>query len=221
VVLTSADHPGDTSRARTLGIAAYLTKPIHQSELFDALVSIAAGARPLAQSGPGVTLVESGDRGKAVAALPGDASTAAGVGSTGLAAGSDRAHTLRILVAEDNPVNQVLARRILERRGHEVKLAGTGREALDLATREPFDVVLMDVQMPEMDGFEAARAIRAAEASSVQHLPIVAMTAHAMKGDRERCIEAGMDNYIAKPIQASALLQAIAEVTLERNQEPL
>jgi CheY-like chemotaxis protein len=118
-----------------------------------------------------------------------------------------------VLVAEDNPVNQVLARRILERRGHEVIVAGTGREAVDLVSRETFDVVLMDVQMPEMDGFEAARAIRASEAESGKHLPIVAMTAHAMKGDRERCLDAGMDNYVAKPVQAAALLAAINEAT--------
>jgi CheY-like chemotaxis protein len=107
---------------------------------------------------------------------------------------------LRILLAEDTPVNQVLAVELLEERGHEVVLACDGREALDLLKRGSFDLILMDLQMPEMDGFEATAAIRAGEAGTGRRIPIIALTAHAMKGDRERCLAAGMDGYISKPI---------------------
>jgi CheY-like chemotaxis protein len=107
----------------------------------------------------------------------------------------------RILLAEDNPVNQVVAVRLLERRGHKVTVAANGREAVAALESERFDLVLMDVQMPEMDGFEATMAIRRAEAATGGHMPIFAMTAHAMKGDAERCVAAGMDGYLPKPIR--------------------
>jgi signal transduction histidine kinase/CheY-like chemotaxis protein len=119
---------------------------------------------------------------------------------------------LRVLLAEDNLVNQKLAVRLLERQGHHVTVAGTGREALAALGRETFDVVLMDVQMPEMDGLEATAAIRRQEAGTDRHQPIVAMTAHAMKGDRENCLAAGMDAYISKPIQPQELYATIARV---------
>jgi CheY-like chemotaxis protein len=118
---------------------------------------------------------------------------------------------LRILLAEDNAVNQRLGLKLLERRGHRVKLAGTGREALQCFEHEHFDVILMDVQMPEMDGLEATKAIRARERVSGGHIPIVALTAHTMKGDRERCVAAGMDAFITKPIDAAAFLKAVEE----------
>jgi CheY-like chemotaxis protein len=111
----------------------------------------------------------------------------------------------KILLAEDNPVNQVVAVRLLERRGHRVTVAVNGREAATAVSREPFDLVLMDVQMPEMDGFEATATIRREEAGSGRHLPIFAMTAHAMKGDAERCRAAGMDGYLPKPIRPGDL----------------
>jgi two-component system sensor histidine kinase/response regulator len=111
----------------------------------------------------------------------------------------------RILLAEDNPVNQKVAFHMLRRRGYDVSLAATGREAVDLVGREPFDLVLMDVQMPEMDGFAATAAIREAEAGSGRHLTIIAMTAHSMAGDRERCLAAGMDGYLSKPIRSGDL----------------
>ena len=116
----------------------------------------------------------------------------------------------RVLLVEDVAVNQMLATRILEKAGHRVVVAENGREAL-LALEHPhaFDIVLMDVQMPEMDGFEAAKAIRALERESGAHIPIIAMTAYAMTGDRERCLEAGMDGYISKPIRARELLEAV------------
>ena len=114
---------------------------------------------------------------------------------------------LRLLLAEDNAVNQRLATRLLEKRGHTVTVAANGRQAVDVLEREPFDLVLMDVQMPEMDGFEATAAIRCREQVHGGHIPIVAMTAHAMKGDRERCLAAGMDGYVSKPLQAQELYE--------------
>ena len=128
-----------------------------------------------------------------------------------------------VLLAEDNPVNQLVAVRTLERAGYKVTVANNGQEALDLIDRESFDVVLMDVQMPVMGGIEATRAIRAREqrrswvvdADHVQHLPIIAMTANAMKGDRELCLDEGMDDYVSKPVKAEDLLAALERV-LER-----
>ncbi len=117
--------------------------------------------------------------------------------------------SLRILVAEDNPVNQLVVRRLLEREGHAVVVAGTGMEAVDLADKEAFDLVLMDVQMPEMSGFDATRLIRQRERSLGRRTPIIAVTAHVMKGYRERCFEAGMDGYVTKPIDLAALFRAI------------
>jgi PAS domain S-box-containing protein len=117
--------------------------------------------------------------------------------------------SLRVLLAEDGPINQKVAVELLERRGHTVEVATNGREALDALERATFDLVLMDVQMPQMDGFEATAAIRAGEQRTGEHLPIIAMTASAMKGDRERCLEAGMDEYIAKPIRAAALYELV------------
>jgi PAS domain S-box-containing protein len=119
---------------------------------------------------------------------------------------------LRVLLAEDNPVNQKLAVRLLEKQGHAVVLASNGCEAVDMVQRQPFDLVLMDVQMPEMDGFEATAAIRAREKDTGRHIPILAMTAYAMKGDRERCLAAGMDAYVSKPIQPRELWQTIDQL---------
>jgi signal transduction histidine kinase/ActR/RegA family two-component response regulator/HPt (histidine-containing phosphotransfer) domain-containing protein len=119
---------------------------------------------------------------------------------------------LRILLAEDNAMNQHLARRLLEMRGHAVTVAGTGREALAALGRERFDLMLMDVQMPELDGLEAVAAVRRAERATGRHLPVVAMTAYALKGDRERCLAAGMDDYISKPICAEELYGVIGRL---------
>ena len=163
----------------SLRLAASLMKPIKQSELFDAIMSAL-----------GVSLRRDDPRQPAEAAL-----------HTG--------RRLSILVAEDNVVNQKLVVHLLEKRGHRVTVAGNGLEAVEFAASQPFDLVLMDVQMPEMGGFEATAEIRRREQASGRHLPIVAMTAHAMKGDRERCLEAGMDAYVGKPIQARSLWDAI------------
>ncbi|MGB7728196.1 MAG: response regulator [Candidatus Acidiferrum sp.] len=182
MMLSSAGQPGDAKRCREMGIAAYLTKPVRQAELLDAILT-ALGTRQLPiQRAPLVT-------------------------RHSLREGQSH---LRILLAEDNSVNQLLAVRMLEKRGHIVKVAGNGKEALAALETQPFDLVLMDVQMPEMDGFEATTAIRAQEKRSGHHLPVIAMTAHAMVGDRERCLAAGMDDYITKPFRIDDLTELLA-----------
>ena len=183
ILLTSAGSPRDVARCRQLGISGYLTKPIKQSELFDAIVT---------------AMAEQTDTQERYE------STSPSFQNPG--------RSLRVLLAEDNPVNQTLATRILEKLGHNVKVANNGKEAMERAQAEDFDIVLMDVQMPEMDGLEATTAIRAAEAGTGRHVPIVAMTAHAMKGDRERCLNAGMDGYLSKPIRIEELRQVLREI---------
>ncbi|HMD96451.1 MAG TPA: PAS domain S-box protein [Terriglobia bacterium] len=186
MMLTSVGQRGDAARCRELGIAAYLIKPIGQSQLLDAILNV-LGTRAQAADAPRPNLVT----------------------RHSLREGQRK---LRILLAEDNAVNQKLASRLLEKRGHTVVVAANGREALKALEKEEFDLVLMDVSMPEMDGLEAARAIRAAEQTTGAHLPIIAMTAHAMKGDRERCLAAGMDGYLAKPVQARELFAVAQDV---------
>jgi two-component system, sensor histidine kinase and response regulator len=195
MMLTSGGSPGDTQRARALGVAAYLTKPIRQADLLDALLTtLGIRARAAASGSTDPTASPRPTAAPTVAAPP---------------------RRLHVLLAEDNPVNQRLALRILERRGFVVVVAGTGKAAVAAWQRETFDVILMDVQMPEMDGLEATAEIRAQEAqrrtlqAEAPHVPIIAMTAHAMKGDRERCLEAGMDGYISKPIQGAKLVEQI------------
>jgi two-component system sensor histidine kinase/response regulator len=119
---------------------------------------------------------------------------------------------LRVLLVEDNPINQKIAARLLEKHGHSVVIAENGRVALERLEGSQFDVVLMDLQMPEMDGFTATAAIRRQEAGTGRHLPIVAVTANAMVGDRERCLAAGMDGYVAKPVQSHVLIREMTEV---------
>ena len=119
---------------------------------------------------------------------------------------------LSILLAEDNAVNQKLAVRLLEKWGHQVVVVGNGKEALAVVEQQRFDVVLMDVQMPEMDGLEATATIRAGEHATNRHLPIIAMTAHAMKGDQERCLAAGMDGYLTKPLQIKELRATLESI---------
>ena len=128
---------------------------------------------------------------------------------------------LQVLLAEDSLYNQKLAVALLERKGHQVVVAGNGAQAVELARTRPFDLVLMDVQMPEMDGLEATSAIRQREADSGIHLPIIAMTAQAMKGDREKCLEAGMDDYLTKPVRAAQLYDTIAAVVGRTRQGPI
>jgi CheY-like chemotaxis protein len=127
-----------------------------------------------------------------------------------LPTGPETIRPLHVLVAENSPVNQRVALLVLEKEGHSVVIVSNGADALNAVTRESFDLILMDVQMPVMNGYEAARAIRMQEQRMGRHTPIVALTAHAMKGDRERCVEAGMDDYTSKPIQAHDLYEVLA-----------
>ncbi|MGB7720140.1 MAG: response regulator [Bryobacteraceae bacterium] len=179
IVLTSASQSGDSGRCRELGLAAHLTKPVSFWELRQLICRVLD--RNVAEPRPPEPVSEG---------LPGEPRAAA---------------SRKILVAEDNPVNQMVAARLLERRGHRVTLAANGREAVAAVGRESFDLVLMDVQMPEMDGFEATAAIRHAETGTGRHLPIVALTARAMKGDAEHCRLAGMDGYLPKPVSTADL----------------
>ncbi len=186
LILTSGERQGDVAKCRQLGVSAYLLKPVKQSELFNALVAALGVNSPEDQ----VTLARP-------AAVGGDLPS------------------LRILLAEDSLANQKLAVGLLTKWGHHVTLANNGVETVELWSTPPdgrsFDVVLMDVQMPEMDGFEATAEIRERERASGRHTPIVAMTAHAMKGDRDRCLLAGMDGYVAKPIRQQELIAVLQE----------
>ena len=184
MMLSSADRNGDASRCRGLGVACYLRKPITQSELFDAILT-ALGAVPLD---------EQQAHQNAVAQVV------------------QAQRSLHILLAEDNEVNRLLAVKTLQKRGHTVVVAGDGREALAVFERESVDLVLMDIQMPVMDGFAATAAIRELEKATGGHTPIVALTAHAMKGDRERCLVAGMDAYVSKPLRVEELFEIIARL---------
>ena len=123
----------------------------------------------------------------------------------------DTVPSLKILLVEDNPINQKVASRVLEKAGHSVTIVGNGLEAITQVSDSKFDLVLMDVMMPEMDGITATVAIRESELGTDRHLPIVALTANAMHGDREKCLEAGMDGYVSKPIQPPVLFQEIAQ----------
>jgi PAS domain S-box-containing protein len=183
MMLSSAGQAGDGARCRRLGIETYLTKPIKQSDLLDAILNA-------------LNLAFHHDQRHEPPIQPPHAAT----------------RPLRILLAEDNAVNQMLAVRLLEKRGHTVVVVANGKQAVSEAESDRFDVVLMDVQMPLLNGFEATAAIRAREAGSGKRIPIIAMTAHAMKGDREKCLAAGMDAYVSKPVQAAEMFEAIASV---------
>jgi signal transduction histidine kinase/CheY-like chemotaxis protein/ligand-binding sensor domain-containing protein len=193
MMLTSAGQRGDAACCRELGIAAYLVKPIVQSQLLDAILNVLATKAQVARTaGFGVRGFETHE-----------------VPLVTRHSLREARQNLRILLAEDNVVNQVLASRLLEKQGHSVVVANNGRKALETLEKQKFDLVVMDVSMPEMDGFEAVTAIRAREEGTGSHIPIIAMTAHAMKGDRERCLAAGMDAYISKPLQPNELYQLI------------
>ncbi len=184
VILTSGGKRGDATRCKELGISAYLTKPIKQSEL---LKTINATLFNDTEDQTEATLITRHHL-------------------------RENQRSYSILLAEDNAVNQRLAQRILERQGHRVTVANNGKIAYEHYTGESgnkFDLILMDIQMPEMDGFEATRAIRKYEGNKGKSIPIIAMTAHAMKGDRERCLAAGLDAYISKPIKPIELIEII------------
>jgi CheY-like chemotaxis protein/HPt (histidine-containing phosphotransfer) domain-containing protein len=183
-MLSSSGQYDESNKCREVGIATHLTKPVDQRELLSAI------GRALAR--------EPGQR----AALP-----------ASMLPAELPERRLHVLLAEDNVVNQRLAASLLRRRGHKVTIAANGREALAAVTAQPFDVVLMDVQMPEMGGFEATAAIRALETQrQAPRMPIIAMTAHAMKGDRERCLAAGMDEYLTKPLDPRHLCALVEQM---------
>jgi signal transduction histidine kinase/CheY-like chemotaxis protein/HPt (histidine-containing phosphotransfer) domain-containing protein len=180
MMLSSAMPAGAAARCTELGVASYLTKPVTQAELIDAI--LIAISRPV------------------------EIETAAATLAAPIVPATTR---LRILVAEDNVINRAVAVGILEKRGHSLAHADNGREAVEAVARERFDLILMDIQMPEMDGIEATRHIRASEKLTGHHTRIVAMTAHAMTGDRERCLAAGMDDYVSKPLRKEDLFRAL------------
>jgi CheY-like chemotaxis protein len=184
MMLTSGGQRGDAARCAELGISAYLMKPVRQVELKEALCRV-LGSKRQAQATRLLTRYSLRN-----------ADTGSGRGERS---------SFEILLAEDNPVNQKLAIRLLEKRGHRVTLVQNGKEALAALEERTFDLVLMDVQMPEMGGVEATMILRQRERGSGGHQPVVAMTAAAMIGDRERCLEAGMDDYLSKPIRPADL----------------
>jgi two-component system sensor histidine kinase/response regulator len=184
MMLTSGGLRGDAARCRELGISAYLTKPVRQWELREAILSVLGMDQQKYESSKLLTR-----------------------------------HTLRqtrkrvrVLLAEDNAINRELVVRLLSKRGHTVVVAANGKQALAAFESQSFDVVLMDMQMPEMDGFEATAAIRQKESAIGTRVPIIALTAHAMKGDRERCLAGGMDGYVSKPIQVEELIKAVEDL---------
>jgi CheY-like chemotaxis protein/HPt (histidine-containing phosphotransfer) domain-containing protein len=183
LMLSSAGPGAEAARATGMGVTASLTKPVRRSVLKAAILAALGPTAP-----------------HAATAAPAPRRPAPG-------------RRLRVLLAEDNLVNQRLFTAVLQKHSHALTVVDNGRAAVDAVAHEPFDVVLMDLQMPVMGGLEATELIRRAEAGTDRHIPIVALTAHALKGDRERCLDAGMDNYLAKPTQGSALLAMLQEVT--------
>ena len=186
IMLSSAGQGANAARCRELGVSTYLMKPIRPKELRDAILRVLEG-RELRSSRPS----------------PGTPQVR-----------KDKKQGLSILLAEDNPDNQAVAVRMLERQGHSVAVAANGREALAALERagDSFHLALIDIQMPEMNGYELTAAIREKEKRTASHLPIIAVTAHAMAGDRGKCLAAGMDDYLAKPIRAAELSAAIKRV---------
>jgi two-component system, sensor histidine kinase and response regulator len=176
ILLTAAGFRGDAARFGQFSVCGHLTKPFNDADLLEA-IGLAWPSE--VEEKP---LVTSQPSGPAVAA-----------------------QSLNLLLAEDNRVNQKVAIALLEKRGHRVSVANNGREALAALARATFDAILMDIQMPEMDGLQATAAIRAEEQATGRRTPVLAMTAHAMEEDRQRCLAAGMDGYISKPIDAASL----------------
>jgi len=183
IMLTSIGLRGMAEESRRAGFSGFLTKPVGQSQLYDCLATVMGGAAPTTAEAPLVTrhtIKEEKSRSRS-----------------------------RILVADDNETNQMVAVQMLRRLGCHSEVAANGLEVVEALKKIPFDAVLMDCQMPEMDGYEATRAIRSAEAASGRHVPIIAMTANAMRGDREKCLQSGMDDYLAKPVKLQDLDQAL------------
>jgi two-component system sensor histidine kinase/response regulator len=186
MMLSAGGQRGDAALCRKMGISAYLVKPVKLSDLYNA-IKMALGYFKNEKDGKTGLITQHSLR--------------------------EAEHSLKILLAEDNPINQKLAIRILEKQGHMVTLAKNGEEALKQLGKRPYDIILMDVQMPVMDGLTATRAIREREKATGTHVPIVAMTAHALEGDRERCLNSGMDDYISKPLHFKVLTDIICRLT--------
>jgi CheY-like chemotaxis protein/HPt (histidine-containing phosphotransfer) domain-containing protein len=184
-LLTSGDRPGDLARSRALRIDAHLLKPVQQDELLETIYRVMSRAR-----GDPATAGAEPAREPAPVPVP-------------------IAAPLNILVAEDNDFSAQLLEQLLTRRGHRVRLATNGREALDLARKGPFDLLLLDVHMPELDGFEVVQALRERERTVGGHLPVIALTARSRNEDRDRCLAAGMDDFLTKPIRPAELLAAM------------
>ena len=197
ILLTSDDLRGEFARYRELGITACAMKPLQQEELLEIIY------RVLSRRGPAGTAAENDELFPA-SPTPVPMTLAA------------PARRLRVLVAEDNPFNQQLVEHLLHRQGYDVELAGDGREAMAALERQSFDLMLLDVHMPELDGFQVVEGLRRRERSTGDHLPVVALTARAMKDDRERCLKSGMDEYLAKPIRAADLFSVMARVLAGR-----
>jgi two-component system sensor histidine kinase/response regulator len=197
VMITSYGKRGDAKRLEAVGFSAYLTKPVKQSQLYDCLATVLGAADPSVKA-PEIALV------------------------TRHTINELRRREVRILMAEDNATNRQVALKLLEKSGFRADAVADGRQAVEALQTGSYDIVLMDVQMPVMDGFEATRAIRSGETKVPNpRIPIIAMTAHAMKGDRERCLEAGMDDYISKPISPQALAEALEKwLDLAHEQSP-
>jgi len=195
IMLTSIGERGDAAHMLEVGFAAYLTKPIKQSQLYDCLAAVV---------------------GKKVNVVAEEKKTI--VTRHSLAEYSR--HRVNILLAEDNMINRKVALRILQKLGYQADAVVNGKEVVEAVQEAHYDLILMDIQMPEMDGFEATGKIREMEKETGKHIPIIAMTAHAMKGDRERCLEGGMDDYVSKPIQQKELNAAIFRQisTIENNE---
>jgi len=187
IILTSGVHSDDLKRCEELKVAAHLMKPVKQSELLG-IIEMSLGGATAATEEAELS------PGQPERELP----------------------PLRVLLAEDSFVNQKLAIGLLEKHGHSIIVANNGKEAIAALSSQQFDVVLMDLEMPEMDGLETTAVIRVKEQQTGEHIPIIAMTAHAMKGDRERCLEAGMDDYVSKPIRAQQLFETLEAVCRQR-----
>ena len=188
ILLTSGDRPGDPARFRELRIDAHLLKPVQQDELLETIYRVMSRPRATHRQRPGRTRQET-----ATAPVP-------------------AATPLHILVAEDDELSTQVLEQLLIRQGHRVRLASNGREALALAEEGGFDLLLLDVHMPELDGFQVVQAVRERERTAAGHLPVIALTARSRKEDRERCLAAGMDDFLTKPVRPADLWAAIERV---------
>ena len=184
IMLTSVGLRGHAAESHRAGYAAYLTKPVRASQLYDCIATVMSGADQ---------------------ASPGDPLPSRPLVTRHSLKEAREQNRLRVLVADDNETNQMVAVQILRRLGYHAEVAGNGSEALEAFRTLPFDLILMDCQMPQMDGYEATRAIRESERGSDRRIPIIAATANAMRGDREKCLAAGMDDYLTKPVKLDDL----------------